>query len=93
MSRFVATPGVSTLADEHARGCKRRQFSCNCGYDAAKDDELERCRAALREVVKLRMATTHGSLRARAHQMAAIAANALEMETGEAHRAMEAQHA
>jgi len=45
--------------DDHERGCQGRYYDCSCGYDGKRDpllkeaaDEIERLRAALREIAK-----------------------------------------
>ena len=37
---------------DHARGCEGRNYTCTCGYDAAKDAELAKLREALKPFVK-----------------------------------------
>ena len=39
--------GPDILASDHLRSCRGREYRCCCGYDAAKDAEIERLRAAL----------------------------------------------
>ena len=46
--------------DDHERLCQGRCYSCSCGYDDRRDplmteaaDEIDRLRAALREIAKV----------------------------------------
>lgn len=40
-----ATAHDDVLARDHERGCQGREYACTCGYDAAKDAEIEHLRA------------------------------------------------
>jgi hypothetical protein len=39
--------------NDHARGCEGREYTCTCGYDAAKDAEIERLREVIRDTRSL----------------------------------------
>jgi len=47
--------------EDHARNCEGRNYTCTCGYDAAKDAELQRLRGAMKEASDLLAERVYGS--------------------------------
>jgi len=71
--------GPDILVSDHIRGCRGREYECTCGYDQAKDEEIERLRQVLDDIASARMLWHGGIGRPPYEQVAGLVQDMKEM--------------